>query len=359
MFSLLTSSSLDEYLRDIRSVPACTVEQEHLWIRQILRARRERVEAFPRAHILEYGVRARQALIEAKLPLVVSVAKQYTRRCVHFHLEDLIQEGVIGLIHAVDRYEEMGKTFNTCALHFIHKAVLAAIYRRDRAVTVPERVLSVFHRLRHVQERFEASGDGWDLLDLQREMQLDRSEVCRLLEIQETRTGVSLDQPVREDGDACLADLLQAPTGGLAGGSVQDGPQVESLSEWLACLSERERAVMQLRYGLGQEDGHGHTYKEIGETLGIRASSAQSLERMASEKLRWFGTRGICYTTDQVMVRLGVSRSQVQRWDRQGRLQRQAVSFSRLPYYAKAEVEALAVQLEQQQRTRMQQCCVA
>jgi RNA polymerase primary sigma factor len=223
---------------------------------------------------------AKRRLIEANLRLVVSIAKRYVRSGVP--LLDLVQEGNIGLMKAVDRFQyRRGFKFSTYATWWIRQAVTRAIADRGRTIRIPVHLVEKLHRLARVRQRLtqQLRREPTDQ-ELARRLRMPAAKVRALLE--SVKRPVSLETPIGEDtelGDLLADTQMAAPeTGALA------DETTAKLDRALAGLSDREREVVRLRFGIGTD--REHTLEEIGERFALTRERIRQIEGQALRKLR-------------------------------------------------------------------------
>jgi RNA polymerase primary sigma factor len=232
--------------------------------------------------LVEDGERARAHLIQANLRLVVSVAKRYVGRGMSFL--DLIQEGNIGLMKATDKFDyKRGFKFSTYATWWIRQAITRSISDQSRTIRLPvhvgetiNRVRKTSHRLQQIYER-EPTAE-----EIGRAMDMTDEKVRQVLDV--SRHPISLEAPVGQDGEAFLGDFIEdsalPPPVELASHQLLKMQIAEALDK----LSERERRIIVLRFGL--EDGRFRTLEEVGREFGITRERIRQIEAKALRKLR-------------------------------------------------------------------------
>ncbi len=228
---------------------------------------------------------ARRKLIESNLRLVVAIARQYSNAEVP--LVDLIQEGNLGLIHAAEKFDyRRGCHFGTYATWWIRQAICRAAGEQSRLIHLPEHVATRLRKVRRVVAQLSQEM-GLDPLELQPEQiagacNFRVEEVKSLLGIVEQP--VSLDVPVDDENRYSLADTIEDTVAPPLAESASRHLLGEQLHRSLSLLTEREHAVIMLRYGIG--DGRSRTLIEIGKELGISRERVRQLETRALQKMR-------------------------------------------------------------------------
>ena len=266
------SDSVGQYLNEIGLVPLLTADEERELSQAIERGRdaRERLDAGARPNreirkAIAAAAAAKDRFIRANLRLVVSIARRYPLPP-SMELLDLIQEGNLGLEHAVDKFDwRKGFKFSTYATFWIRQAIGRALDQKASLVRLPgDRSASLRAALR------QASGDGEELDD-------ENARLYRLT------TPTSLDRPVGDDDGSELVDLLAAdvPTPEMV---LVDREEEQALHDLLGVLDTRARYAVEQRFGL--TDGRKRSYREVGEELGVTAEAARRLVKRAVDAVR-------------------------------------------------------------------------
>lgn len=232
--------------------------------------------------IIEEGQTAREHLIRANTRLVISVARRYVGRGLPFN--DLIQEGNIGLMRAIRNYDyKRGFKFSTYATWWIRQSISRAMADQSRTIRLPAYISDQVGRLRRTQlELQQRLGRAPSTDELARAMDLPPRRVAQMLE--SIVQPVSLEAPVSEDDEAELGEMLEDTSALDPEEAVSSLMDRESVYGRLADLPDRERLVIQLRYGLEGEEPL--TLAEVGERLGITRERARQLEMQALERMR-------------------------------------------------------------------------
>ena len=289
-----TADSVKDYLKQIGKVPLLNAEQEVELAKRIeagLFAEEKLAKhgsSMPDGErndlewIAEDGRRAKDHLLEANLRLVVSLAKRYTGRGMLFL--DLIQEGNLGLIRAVEKFDyTKGYKFSTYATWWIRQAITRAMAEQSRTIRIPVHMVEVINKLARAQRQM--------LQDLGREptpgelaVELDMTPE-KVVEVQKYgREPISLHTPLGEDGDSEFGDLIEDSEAIQPGEAVSFTLLQEQLHSVLGTLSEREAGVVSMRFGLA--DGQPKTLDEIGKAYGVTRERIRQIESKTMSKLR-------------------------------------------------------------------------
>jgi RNA polymerase primary sigma factor len=292
-----SADSVRAYLKQIGKVPLLNAEQEvelakrieaGLYAAERLRAADEGEEKLTREMVRDLGwisrdgERAKNHLLEANLRLVVSLAKRYTGRGMAFL--DLIQEGNLGLIRAVEKFDyTKGYKFSTYATWWIRQAITRAMADQARTIRIPVHMVEVINKLGRIQrELLQDLGREPTPEELAKEMDITPEKV---LEIQQyAREPISLDQTIGDEGDSQLGDFIEDSEAVVAVDAVSFTLLQDQLQSVLATLSEREAGVVRLRFGL--TDGQPRTLDEIGQVYGVTRERIRQIESKTMSKLR-------------------------------------------------------------------------
>jgi RNA polymerase primary sigma factor len=293
----LTDIALDDpvrmYLQEIGQVPLLSAEQEVTLAKQMesgdrARARLQREEyqswheCFMLEQQLERGNEARQHLIQANLRLVVSIAKKYTSY--GLTMMDLVQEGNIGLMRAVEKFDyTKGHKFSTYATWWIRQAITRAIADQSRTIRLPvhmgEAISQVKRTSHKLQQSMQREPTPEEIADA---MGISANKVRRTLEA--SMHPLSLEMPVGQEGEGRMGDFIEDERISTPADAAAASLLREQIEEVLQKLPERERKIIQLRYGL--KDGRYRTLEEVGVEFGITRERIRQIEAVALRKLR-------------------------------------------------------------------------
>jgi RNA polymerase primary sigma factor len=291
------ADSVRAYLKRIGKVPLLNAEQEvdlakriegGLYASECLRRIGEEGEGLsaPMRYDLDWvsrdGARARTQLLEANLRLVVSIAKRYSGSGMAFL--DLVQEGNLGLIRAVEKFDYVkGYKFSTYATWWIRQAITRAMAEQARTIRIPVHMVEIINKLRRMQrELLQDLGREPTVVELARAMDISPERVVEVR--QYARVPISLDQTIGDEGDSQFGDFIEDSEAVVAMDVVAFSLLQDQLQQVLLTLSEREAGVIQLRFGLA--DGQPRTLDEIGQVYGLTRERIRQIESKTMSKLR-------------------------------------------------------------------------
>ncbi len=279
-----SDASFSLYMCEIKSIPLLSQEEEMALARHIERARREQLLAGERAnqHLLHEGKEAQRRLIEANLRLVVSIAKKYVDCGVS--LEDLIQEGNIGLMRAVEKFDfTRGYKFSTCATWWICQAMTRALASYGRTMRLPAYMVETVNQLNRTHRRLlQTLGREPTIQELGEEMGMSSEHIEEIILYSQKPT--SFEKLLDEEAKTTLGDFIEDPTTADLAEYVCRQSLKEAVQDALKNLSEREYQVMALRYGL--DTGCKRTLQEVGEELGVTRERVRQIEARVLRKLQ-------------------------------------------------------------------------
>ena len=291
-----TADPVKDYLKQIGKVPLLNAEEEvelarrieaGLYAQHILESgsldkAKDRMYMRELKLISRDGQQAKNHLLEANLRLVVSLAKRYTGRGMLFL--DLIQEGNLGLVRAVEKFDfTKGFKFSTYATWWIRQAITRAMADQARTIRIPVHMVEVINKLARVQRQMlQDLGREPTTIELAKELDMTEEKV---IEVQKYgREPISLHTPLGEDGDSEFGDLIEDSEAVVPADAVGFTLLQEQLRQVLDTLSEREAGVVAMRFGL--TDGQTKTLDEIGKVYGVTRERIRQIESKTMSKLR-------------------------------------------------------------------------
>jgi RNA polymerase primary sigma factor len=258
--------SLRLYLRSIGRVPLLSAEEEVSLAKRIERG----------------DVAAKQHMVEANLRLVVSIAKGYVGR--GLTLLDLIQEGSLGLIRAVEKFDyRRGYKFSTYATWWIRQAVTRSLADKGRTIRIPVHMVERLNKLIHAERRMiQQLGREPTAAELAAELECTVREVRDIMRI--TQQPISLEKPVGEEDDSALADFVEDVSAESPFEIASEALRRENVMRVLSCLPRREREVIEMRYGI--LGGRPRTLEEVGRAFNITRERVRQIENRTLKKLQ-------------------------------------------------------------------------
>jgi len=279
--------SLDDpvrmYLKEIGRVPLLSMEQEKSLAMRIEAGELEgRRNGAGDSRVIDDGEEAKRQLTEANLRLVVSIAKKYVGRGMLFL--DLIQEGNLGLIRAVEKFDyRKGYKFSTYATWWIRQAITRALADQARTIRIPVHMVETINRLIKVSRQLlQELGREPSVEEIAEAMALTPEKVREVMKI--SQEPISLETPIGEEEDSHLGDFIEDQEAVAPAEAASVMLLKEKMQDVLQNLTERERKVLVLRFGL--EDGHQRTLEEVGQEFGVTRERIRQIEAKALRKLR-------------------------------------------------------------------------
>jgi len=279
--------SLDDpvrmYLKEIGRVPLLSMEQEKSLAMRIEAGELEGSRnGQGDSRVVDSGEEAKRQLTEANLRLVVSIAKKYVGRGMLFL--DLIQEGNLGLIRAVEKFDyRKGYKFSTYATWWIRQAITRALADQARTIRIPVHMVETINRLIKVSRQLlQELGREPSVEEIAESMALTPEKVREVMKI--SQEPISLETPIGEEEDSHLGDFIEDQEAVAPAEAASVMLLKEKMQDVLQNLTERERKVLVLRFGL--EDGHQRTLEEVGQEFGVTRERIRQIEAKALRKLR-------------------------------------------------------------------------
>ena len=274
---VMSLTALDQYRREVSWIPQLTDEEETRLLQCIERRKRECSQQCSRCAMCEEAQQARTRLVEGYQHLVSRLAWRHASRNQELYL-DLVQEGNLGLLRALEQYDgRVGvATFETWVFAWVKGAIRRALSAAG-VIRLPWRKVEAIRQLEQVRNELTCVfGREPTVEEIAREMQLTTRNVCELFVLGEQRAVMSLEEPVDEDGEMTVGDMLE-DTSFPAG---KDGGLADALQQ----LTDQELAVILIRYGLGEHQAH--TQQEAALVLGMGLPKVQLLDQRARLRLR-------------------------------------------------------------------------
>jgi RNA polymerase primary sigma factor len=289
---IAADDTISLYLKEMARVPLLTPEEETSLAKRLERGRKaqrrlerdgaDEDESTRLRHEIVQGERARDHLIKANTRLVVSIAKKYMGQGVPF--SDLIQEGNLGLMKAVEKFDyRRGYKFSTYATWWIRQAITRALADQGRTIRVPVHMSDRIRKLHQVSRQLEQVwGRKPTPEELAEEMDLEPAKVRWMLRV--SRHPVSLERPVGEEEDSELGNFIEDVDAPTPPDAAYHHMLQEKLEDVLATLTPREARILRLRFGL--QNGRQYTLEEVGKKFGLTRERIRQIEGQALRKLR-------------------------------------------------------------------------
>ena len=283
-------TALGEYLKQIKQFSLLTAEEERELGSQI-RAAAEVEERYAsgevtdqeRERVLREAHEAREHLAQSNLRLVITVAKNFRNR--GLPMEDLVNEGNVGLMNAIDRFDpEVGSRFSTYAGYWIDQAIRRAVQNASQIIHIPSYLIEQISRMRlAARELEEEFGRPPSMAEVAEHMEITPRKAAAIAHA--IRACTSRSQDAAGEGESPLTESLPDQRTPQPFEAVFSESDADFVSQMLSRITEREALVLKLRYGLNSRDGKRMTLKEIGETVGLTRERVRQIEKEATRKL--------------------------------------------------------------------------
>jgi RNA polymerase primary sigma factor len=275
-------SAIEQYLREVKQTPPLSDEEEAHLLRCIEQGHVEQAKYCPDARMLHEARQAQDRLVAGYQPLLISLARRYVRHCREMDLLDLVQEGNVGLLQALEKYDRPARatSFRTWAFSWVRGLMLISLWQYEGAIRLPLEKARAIRQMGIVNTRLLSMlGREPSISETAKEMGLSEHDVRDLIVLQEQQV-VSIHAFPDDDPGYTLEDVIADP--GMT--ATTDEELRDLLKDALAMLPDRERLIVNLRYGFG--DGQAHTQKEVAYLLGVTVKAVAAVDRRAQLRLR-------------------------------------------------------------------------